>query len=110
MKTRNIPRSYYENLGGEIRWDQVLHKLGIKFKRTKRGYSIWQAKCIFHQENSPSLVFIQRTQSFHCFGCGRSGDMFMFISYVLLGDKFRNKQKTCRWLKKCFNIPLPWSR
>ncbi|MCK9378552.1 MAG: CHC2 zinc finger domain-containing protein [Candidatus Moranbacteria bacterium] len=109
MKTRNIPRSYFINLRGEIGWDQILSKLGIKFKRTHRGIGIYVAKCIFHKEKTPSLVFTNQG-TYYCFGCGDGGDMFMFISYALTGHRFGNAQKTCRWLKKCFGIPLPWSR
>lgn len=39
-----------------------------------------QAKClcIFHEEKTPSLTVNFQTGRFHCFGCGKDGDIFKF--------------------------------
>ena len=49
--------------------------------------------CPFHKEKSPSFVVYPDSQSFHCFGCGKSGDAF---TYVMLTDNvdFRDALKT----------------
>ena len=36
--------------------------------------------CPFHNEKSPSFSVNQRGQFFHCFGCGKGGNVFTFIS------------------------------
>ena len=35
--------------------------------------------CPFHGEETPSFNVVEDKQFYHCFGCGRSGDVFKFI-------------------------------
>lgn len=35
--------------------------------------------CPFHAENSPSFTVFKETQHFHCFGCGKTGDVFTWL-------------------------------
>ncbi len=37
------------------------------------------ALCPFHQERSPSFTVNRESQFYHCFGCGKSGDVFTWM-------------------------------
>ncbi|MGH9541313.1 MAG: CHC2 zinc finger domain-containing protein [Terriglobales bacterium] len=37
------------------------------------------ALCPFHDDKNPSLVVFPQTQTFHCFGCNISGDVFTYL-------------------------------
>lgn len=48
-------------------------------KRTGRSF---KGLCPFHQEKTPSFVVFPDSQNFHCFGCGKGGDLFSFYMLV----------------------------
>jgi DNA primase len=37
-------------------------------------------RCPFHEDDKPSMKIYPQTDSFHCFGCGKSGDVIEFCS------------------------------
>ncbi len=39
----------------------------------------YKALCPFHQEKTPSFIISQENQTYHCFGCGKGGNIFTFI-------------------------------
>jgi DNA primase len=45
-------------------------------KRSGRSYS---AVCPFHQEKTPSLSLDPTRGLYHCFGCGKGGDVYTFV-------------------------------
>ncbi len=53
---------------------------------TKRQKDFW-GLCPFHQEDSPSFKVNPQMQSWYCFGCGRSGDVFTFVELIEKTDK-----------------------
>jgi len=53
---------------------------------SKRNKDLW-GLCPFHQEDSPSFKVNPQMQSWYCFGCGRSGDVFTFVELIEKTDK-----------------------
>ena len=52
---------------------KVLHHYGLK--PDKHDMLV----CPFHEDKSPSLKIYTKTNTFHCFGCGATGDGIQFI-------------------------------
>lgn len=45
----------------------------------KRAGSSLKALCPFHDEKTPSFTVRPSTQTYHCFGCGKGGDLIGFV-------------------------------
>ena len=56
----------------------IVSVVGEYTRLEKRG-SDWWGCCPFHNEKSPSFHVIPERGMFHCFGCGKGGDVFRFV-------------------------------
>jgi len=83
----------------------IVEVIGQYVELKKRGQN-YIGLCPFHSERSPSFTVSQSKQIFHCFGCGRGGDVFTFWMEYHNSD-FSQSLKT---LAERYNIPLPQKR
>ncbi|MDR2487033.1 MAG: DNA primase [Clostridiales Family XIII bacterium] len=44
----------------------------------KRKGGLWEGRCPFHSEKTPSFKVYEASQHYHCYGCGESGDVITF--------------------------------
>ena len=56
----------------------ILSLVSSYMKLDKAGAS-WKGKCPFHNEKTPSFFVSPTRESYYCFGCGASGDIFTFV-------------------------------
>ncbi|WDE95521.1 DNA primase [Lentisphaera profundi] len=56
----------------------IVDIIGSHVKLKKNGPN-FLGLCPFHNEKSPSFNVNQNNQFYHCFGCGKSGDVFNFV-------------------------------
>jgi DNA primase len=62
----------------EIRERLDIVELVNGYTPLKKAGRSFKGLCPFHQEKTPSFVVFPDSQNFHCFGCGKGGDLFTF--------------------------------
>jgi DNA primase len=60
----------------------IVRIVGDYVKLKKSGAQNFSGLCPFHGEKTPSFSVHATRQFFHCFGCGKSGDVFKFIQEI----------------------------
>src|SRR3970282_2869941 len=62
-----------------IREPTDLVELLSEVPKRKRSGRRFMAVCPFHEEKTPSMSVDQARGLYHCFGCGKGGDVFSFV-------------------------------
>lgn len=68
----------YQDLVDHARNTPIL-ELVQQHTEVRKSGSKYFSKCVFHQEENPSLVVYPDTNSFYCFSCQKGGDPISFI-------------------------------
>ena len=55
---------------------EVARRHGVELRGRGRRLT---GRCPFHEDRTPSFCVYPETESFHCFGCGASGDVIDFV-------------------------------
>lgn len=63
---------------------QIKERLGIievlsSYIAVNQAGKQFRARCPFHQEKTASFYISPERNSYHCFGCGKGGDIFTFV-------------------------------
>lgn len=65
-----------EEIRAKVDIADLVSSYGFQLKQS--GGTLWCC-CPFHQEKTPSFKVDSSRGTFHCFGCGESGDVFSFV-------------------------------
>ena len=77
--TRTLAGRIPEDILDKIREDTSIEEVIGHFVPLKpKGASFW-GLCPFHGEKTPSFHVHPERQIFHCFGCGKGGNVFRFL-------------------------------
>src|SRR3989338_507804 len=57
----------------------VADLIGDSLELKPAGGGSMKAICPFHTEKTPSFYVSKEKQSWHCFGCGKGGDIVAFV-------------------------------
>ena len=70
-----IPEDFIDNLRDQIEIVSFI-KGFVPLKKQGQNYV---GLCPFHTEKTPSFVVSPHKQIFHCFGCGKGGNVYIFV-------------------------------
>ena len=73
---------YSDELKQEIRNANDIVDVISQYVILKRSGKNFMGLCPFHKEKSPSFSVSPDRQYYHCFGCGKGGDVFNFIMEI----------------------------
>lgn len=67
--------------------EEIKERLNIvdivqEYVKLKNAGANHKGLCPFHNESTPSFTVSEGKQFFHCFGCGKGGDIFTFIQDI----------------------------
>jgi DNA primase len=87
----------------EIRDRADIVEVVSQYVQLRRVGANYNGLCPFHEERSPSFSVSPDKQIFHCFGCGRGGNVFTFLIEIE-GISFPEAVRT---LGRQYGVPVP---
>lgn len=73
---RAIPDEIVEDIRSRT---NIVDLIGSYITLKRGGNGVYKGLCPFHNEKTPSFVVNEPRQHYHCFGCGKGGDIFSFV-------------------------------
>jgi len=74
-----LSRSIPEEIINRVRDSVSVVDLVSRYLSLKKTGANFKALCPFHKEKTPSFTVSPSRQTFHCFGCGKGGNVFHFV-------------------------------
>ena len=70
----------------------------------RRSGPRWSGRCPFHEERTPSFSVNREQKLYHCFGCGKGGDVVSFV----METEALDFTGAIEWLADRFRVPLEY--
>lgn len=71
-----------QNVIDEIREKANIVDIVSQYVQLKKAGKNYSGLCPFHEEKTPSFSVAEDKQFYHCFGCGRGGNVFGFLQEI----------------------------
>src|SRR5690625_2240860 len=92
-----------ENKIEEVRQANDIVDVVSGYGQLKKQGRIHFGLCPFHNDNTPSFSVNEEKQIFHCFGCGKGGNVFSFVMEI----EHYNFIEAVKYLAEQSQIQLP---
>ncbi len=76
----NLAGRISQDIVAEVKRSADIVEIISRYISLKRAGRNFKALCPFHTEKTPSFIVNPERQFFHCFGCGKGGDVFTFVA------------------------------
>src|SRR5690625_1000882 len=97
--TTQISEQVVEQIRGANDVVEVVEEYDQLTRRGKNYFGL----CPFHGEKTPSFSVVKDKQLFHCFGCGKGGNVFSFIMEI----EQLTYVEAVQFLAKRVNLEIP---